>query len=356
MTSILLKLVFNSRALLNEIDFAHNPKQGTVAFSANNGGGMLMTSAATYNRNAQGTIWNLSDLPAKSSLYQILLKGDLDHNVRLGPAEADQVDWDSFSNAVKDFQTERSIHPQDGKLGPATLHELRECYRSPSDQADALASLGNLAFRPAAVPVSPPPGSPLTGGTPEEKSVCSLWNKYGAAIYHQAQTHGLPVETALAVFFVESQMAYHPATGLIIIRFEPRIFQKYAGQSVTYTRGGQGEEWQNLGRAYDLDADAALLSTSYGLPQLMGFNWQVTRHPDVRAMVLAFQNSCEEQVAGFFGFVEHNSLVRYIRAADWRGFTKYYNGPGNIDVYSGKLTRALMVVNSLKATGARFVV
>jgi hypothetical protein len=88
----------------------------------------------------------------------------------------------------------------------------------------------------------------------------------------------------------------------------------------------------------------------------MGFNWQVTSHPDVRAMVLAFQDSCVEQVAGFFGFVEKNGLVRYIANADWRGFTRRYNGPGNVDDYSGKLIRALKVVSAMQANGARFVV
>jgi hypothetical protein len=215
--------------------------------------------------------------------------------------------------------------------------------------------LGDLVFRPAAVPVSEPPGPPLVGRTPEEKSVCNLWNRYGAAIYWQAQAYRLPVATALAVFLVESKTAYDPRTGLVIIRFEPHIFRRKAGQRVAYSRGGQQHEWRNLARAYDLDPEAALLSTSYGLPQLMGFNWQVTRNPSVKAMVLAFQDSCEEQVDGFFAFVEQNGLGRYILNADWRNFTRRYNGPGNVAVYSDRLRRALTVVNSLQEDGARLV-
>jgi hypothetical protein len=72
-------------------------------------------------------------------------------------------------------------------------------------------------------------------------------------------------------------------------------------------------------------------------------------------MVLAFQDSCEEQVAGFFNFVEQNGLVRFILSADWRGFTRRYNGPGNVEVYAGKLIQALKVVNTLKEAGARLV-
>jgi hypothetical protein len=315
-----------------------------------------MVSAATYNRQAWGKIWNLPDLPEECPVYEILLRGDLDGDLTLEPDELDKIDWMAFSEAVGDFQERKGLAPRDAKLGPVTLRRLRESYGVAPARSEVLTRLGEMEFRPAAVPVSEPPGPPLAGRTPEERSVASLWNRYGAAIYRQAQANRLPVETALAVFCVESNLAYDPRTGLVIIRFEPHIFRRKAGQEIAFRRGGQPAEWRNLSQAFALDADAALLSTSYGLPQLMGFNWQVTRHPDVQAMVLAFQDSCEEQVAGFFNFVEQNSLNRYILNADWRGFTRRYNGPGNVDVYSGRLIRALKVVKTLKEDGARLVV
>jgi hypothetical protein len=314
-----------------------------------------MVSAATYNRQAWGKIWNLHDLPGECPGYRILLQGDLDGDLSLEPGELDKIDWIAFSEAVGDFQEREGLAPRDSKLGPVTLKRLRESYGVAPARSAVLKRLGELEFRPAAVPVSEPPGPPLMGRTPEERSVAGLWNRYGAAIHRQAQACRLPVETALAVFLVESNLAYDPRTGLVIIRFEPHIFRRKAGQEVAFSRGGQQAEWRNLSQAFDLDADAALMSTSYGLPQLMGFNWQVTRHLSVRAMVLAFQDSCDEQVAGFFNFVEQNGLVRYILNADWRGFTRRYNGPGNVDVYSGRLIRALKVVNTLKEDGARLV-
>jgi hypothetical protein len=314
-----------------------------------------MVSAAAYNRNGFGQIWNLKDLPVEYPGYQIILQGDPDHDLAIEPGDLDDIDWVAFSATVGDFQERQDIVPRDSKLGPVTLRRLREFYEVPGARADILKKLGDLVFRPAAVPVSEPPGPPLVGRTPEEKSICNLWNRYGAAIYRQAQAYRLPVATALAVFLVESKTAYDPRTGLVIIRFEPHIFRRKAGQRVAYSPGGQQHEWRNLARAYDLDPEAALLSTSYGLPQLMGFNWQVTRHPSVKAMVLAFQDSCEEQVAGFFAFVEQNGLGRYILNADWRNFTRCYNGPGNVAVYSDRLRRALTVVNSLQEDGARFV-
>jgi len=214
----------------------------------------------------------------------------------------------------------------------------------------------DFVLRPAEVPVSPPPGPPLAGRTPEEQRVCNLWNRYGGAIARCAADCGISAESALAVFYVESGQAYDPSTGLLIIRFEPHIFEKKAGQEIAVTRQGQKAEWQNLEAAYQLDPEAAVLSCSYGLPQLMGFNWQVTRHPGVKEMILAFQNSCEKQVAGFFGFVEKNGLLPVIQRKDWRAFTKRYNGPGNVEEYSGRLIQALKVVKTLQGRGAGFEV
>jgi hypothetical protein len=314
-----------------------------------------MGSAATYNRKVYGQIWTLRDLPVEYPGYRIILQGDPDEDLAIEPGDLDNIDWVAFSATVRDFQEQQDIVPRDAKLGPVTLRRLREFYGVPGARTDVLTRLGDLVFRPAAAPVSEPPGPPLVGRTPEEKSIGNLWNRYGAAIYRQAQAYRLPVATALAVFQVESGTAYDPRTGLVIIRFEPQIFRRKAGQPVACSRGGQPQEWRNLARAYDLDPEATLLSTSYGLPQLMGFNWQVTRHPSVEAMVLAFQDSCQEQVAGFFAFVDQNGLRRYILNADWRTFTRRYNGPGNVAVYSNRLRRALAAVSSLQENGARLV-
>jgi hypothetical protein len=312
-----------------------------------------MSSPATYNRNAVGKHWHIIDIPSEWQGYPILLKGDLDSNQILDERELDSIDWIAFSEAVEDFQKMTGIALTDGKLGPKTLKHLQDQYALPSQ--DVLMKVGDdLVFKPSETPVSEPPGSEITGRNAEEKRICRLWNRYGKAIGRQALANGLSTDSALAVFSVESGSAYDPATGLLIIRYEPHIFTRRSGRDVPWKRGGQRQEWRSFSRAYDVDKEAALSSCSYGLPQLMGFNWRVTEHTSPKAMVLAFQRSCEEQIAGFFGFVEANNLLRYIKAANWRAFTRAYNGPGNVDIYSGRLIRALKVIDSLKADGASF--
>jgi hypothetical protein len=327
-----------------------------------------MSSPATFNRNAIGRFWNLSDIPAEWGGFQILMRGDTDQDHVIGPNELDGIDWIAFSEAVGDFQklAKMKAADQDSKLGQGTLKILKSFFdkhnpavtTTPSQPATApgvLREFGDFVFRAASAPVCQPTGPRLVGQTPEERVICNLWNNYGKTIAEQATALGIPVESALGIFFVESKQAYDLSTGLVLLRYEPHIFRRKSGRDVPAKRGGQKAEWDNFGRAYAAHPEAALLSCSYGLSQLMGFNFSVTRHPNVREMVTAFQDSCSEQVAGFFGFVKKNNLVKAIKNQDWRTFARVYNGTGAVDDYSGKLNRAMKVVASLKQDGARFV-
>ncbi|MBT0652878.1 N-acetylmuramidase domain-containing protein [Geomobilimonas luticola] len=313
-----------------------------------------MPSPATYNRSAIGTLWNLRDIPVEWPGYAILLKGDRDNDLAIEPDELDGVDWIAFSEAVGDVQEEAGVKDPDSKLGPNTLKLLRKKYGEKPSAGTVLKTVGDLVLKKSREPVAPPAGPELVGRNDEERRICSLWNRYGAAIGGQASQYGIPVESALAVFCVESGTAYDPGAGLVIIRFEPHIFRKHAGKEVVWGRGGQKTEWRNFETAFGVNPEAALLATSYGLPQLMGFNTWVTRFKSAREMVLAFQDSCTEQVAGFFGFVTKNRLERYIVDRDWRSFARRYNGPANVDDYSCKLNRAMKVIVSLQQDGATF--
>jgi hypothetical protein len=329
-----------------------------------------MASPATFNRNAIGRLWNLSDIPAEWVGFQILLGGDTDQNLVIDQDEADRIDWIAFSEAVGDFQklAKMSLADRDSKLGQGTLKQLQKFFGASDASVDAgdaniaggesaakvLREFGDLSVFAATTPVSQPPGPPLTGRTLEERVVCRMWNDYGASIKQEAEALGIPTESALGVFFVESKQAYDLATGLIIIRYEPHIFRRKSGKDVPAKRAGQNAEWDNFARAFDVHQEAALLSCSYGLPQLMGFNFGVTKHGNARDMFLAFQDSCSEQVQGFFGFVRKNNITKAIKNKDWRAFASVYNGPGAVDDYSGKLNRAMKVIDSLKQDGARF--
>lgn len=331
-----------------------------------------MPSPATFNRNAFGRLWNVVDLPVEWVGHRILMRGDANHDLIIELDEIDRIDWIAFSEAVTDFQKQARMKAaeQDGKLGKTTLSLLRRFHARPTAEngsgkpetdsenevnADTvLRQFSDFILRRATAPVCQPKTSVPAGHTPEERSVCFMWNSYGGAIAEQAAELKIPVESALGVFYVESKKAFDPVTGLVILRYEPHVFRRKSMRDIPAKRGGQSHEWLNFERAYDVHPEAALLACSYGLPQLMGFNFGVTRHKSPRDMVLAFQDSCSEQVAGFFAFVKANKLAKSIIAKDWRAFARVYNGPSAVDDYSGKLNRAMNVISSLKQDGAEF--
>lgn len=307
-----------------------------------------------YNQQSLGRRWHLIDLPIAWPGYQIIATTDVDDNLVIDHLEESYVDWFAFTQCVTQFQQEHSLTPIDGKLGPNTLKTLQRYYnremapsgQHSSNEQPSLITLGpDFSLLPATHPTAEPNFLLPSSAHPTEQSIVNLWNHYGGAIIKAAKSFKLSIKTCLAVFQVESKKAYDPATGLILIRFEPHIFKRYTGKNVAALHKNQSNEWHSLQEAYALDAEAALLSTSYGLPQLMGFNWKVTTFNSVKEMVLAYQDDCEQQVLGFFEFVSKNNLISAIKDQHWAKFVSGYNGPGNVPVYTQRLNRAMQVVN-----------
>lgn len=324
-------------------------------------------SPLVYNQNALGSFWHLFDLPVQWPGYDILAFADFNRNQDLDDEESRHIDWFAFTQCVIDFQKDQRLTPADGKLGPNTLLKLQAFYtelhtnpttRQPSGHAKpVLMSLaGTLDFFAPSTPTAAPKHLIPLSSNPQEASIARLWNRYGAAIGRCAKQHDLSVDRALAVFQVESKQAYDLATGLVLIRFETHIFKRYTQRSIANAHRNQAEEWQALQQASSHNLEAALLSTSFGLPQLMGFNWQYTRHSSVENMVLAFQDSCEAQVNGFFDFIVKQDLLGHLKKSNWSEFVRRYNGPGNVADYTSKLTKALALVSYLEQDGAEWVV
>ena len=247
----------------------------------------------------------------------------------------------------------RQTGPNRNPAGPEKSL-CRPQKHSPDTPGQVLYRLGPLDF-PTPETTRAAPTNQITGRKSRERRIAKTWNNYGAEIARQAALEDIPTEAALAVFCVEAGGQSHdPETNLVIIRYEPHIFKRKTGQESPAARGNQTHEWQNLTQAAQIDLQAAIWSTSWGLPQLMGFNYQVTRHQTPEAMAQAFQRSSTEQIKGFFDFIRENNLTQYIREKSWRSFTRQYNGPGQIDVYSSILTNYIKDMQTLKQRGATF--
>lgn len=94
-----------------------------------------------------------------------------------------------------------------------------------------------------------------------------------------------------------------------------------------YSGSLQGE-WRRLDAACLLDRTAALQSASWGMFQLMGFNYAYAGFPDVEAFVAAHHAGAEEQVRAFARFISRPPFLAALRRRNWARFAAAYNGPG----------------------------
>ena len=168
---------------------------------------------------------------------------------------------------------------------------------------------------------------------------------------------GLEVEVIKAVTRVESNGSGFTSDSRPIIRFEAHIFSstKY-GTNHFYDKlfptisvlkrnnslvqggdAGQKREYDRLIQAMALDSDAALKSTSWGLFQIMGFNYQTAGFNSVGSMIKAMYKSEGEQLKAFASFISKNNLVKYLKKDqhDWTGFALHYNGTDSDGEVSG---------------------
>jgi hypothetical protein len=141
-----------------------------------------------------------------------------------------------------------------------------------------------------------------------------------------------------AVIAVETSGCGFLPDGRTKILFERHVFSKrtggrydarYPDLSNPIAGGylGDAGEYTRLKRAIGLDREAALLSTSWGLGQVMGYNAKYAGHPSVGAMVEAFGASESAQVVGMAEFIKSQGLAPALQAHDWARFARGYNGP-----------------------------
>lgn len=110
-------------------------------------------------------------------------------------------------------------------------------------------------------------------------------------------------------------------------------------------KGGQAE-YLRLARAMELDRDAALQSASWGMFQVMGFNWEPLGYASVEEFVALMKSGEAAHLDSFVRYIRANKMeadFRRIsdREADCTPFALGYNGAEqNVNDYDGKIARA----------------
>lgn len=153
---------------------------------------------------------------------------------------------------------------------------------------------------------------------------------------------GCEVEAIQAVAEVEvgNKSAFAP-NGRPTILFEPHIFSRRTNRqfdashpnisyptwdATKYPRTQDGR-WAQLREAYLLNPEEAVASASWGMFQIMGFNFAACGFANAKEFVAEMSKSEVKQLAAFAAFVRTNNLADELANKDWAGFARRYNGP-----------------------------
>ena len=168
------------------------------------------------------------------------------------------------------------------------------------------------------------------------------------------------VETIRAVWEVECGGRPFRADGSLTRRFEPHHMPGANSTWRDSLRLSFAEREAAFAAAWAAEPDAALRATSWGGPQIMGFNVADTWYLTVEQMVRAMAETEFAQINAFALLVRSWGLDKALRAQDWRTFARHYNGPGQVTTYAGRMEAAYRriagaaspVVLRVGATGA----
>lgn len=116
----------------------------------------------------------------------------------------------------------------------------------------------------------------------------------------------------------------------------------YSKWAKGHYKGGMGE-YDRLNRAIAINEIAAKASASWGLFQIMGFNYAACGCKSVKEFVYMMSASEGSQLDLFTAFLKTNGWDKYLRTRDWAGFAKNYNGPQYAqNKYDEKLQKAYL--------------
>lgn len=177
-------------------------------------------------------------------------------------------------------------------------------------------------------------------------------------LYNYALQNNLDYLLLLAILLVESRNKGFKSNGDLVLRFELHIFKKYFVKTVDtklafaqffnvynqYHYAFLYNKWIEY-HQNDLEMEAfilakilheeyALLSTSYGVPQIMGFNHSLVGFDNAYKLYNYMLQSEVNHYHVFILFLENRNIIHYIREYNFDRIAELYNGTGNIQVYS----------------------
>lgn len=165
------------------------------------------------------------------------------------------------------------------------------------------------------------------------KKIQSLAVKYEAC--------RIDVEPEALAAFVEVESGgkgFDETTGRIIIQFEPswfRKFEPYAPSGAWNVNGveQQAKEWIAFNDAWKISPQSAMLATSIGLGQIMGFHWKRLGYSSVGEMWDDAKSGEDRQIYQMAEFIRTDpTLIDAIKRKDWHTIAVRYNGAGYMKI------------------------
>ncbi len=111
-------------------------------------------------------------------------------------------------------------------------------------------------------------------------------------------------------------------------------------------RGGIGE-YERLEKARQIHREAADASASWGMFQIMGFNYASCEEKSVESFVSAMCESERKQLILSGRFIRRSGMLDALQKKDWAEFARRYNGPSySQNHYDDKLAKAYVKFTS----------
>ncbi|MFC6297211.1 DUF3380 domain-containing protein [Pseudomonas sp. CCM 7893] len=180
--------------------------------------------------------------------------------------------------------------------------------------------------------------------------------------------NGISVNIIKAFATVESggRSGFGPAK-LPVIAFEGHLFRKYtkhkydqthpllsypylkkAGPQWQANNKDQTKAWETMATAFGLDQEAALMSASWGMFQIMGFNFSTCGYKTVFEFTAAMKINAGNQLKAFVGFCSKSSaLIKAMKNKDYAAMALNYNGKDYGD-YDSRIKKAYEALEGKK--------
>lgn len=145
------------------------------------------------------------------------------------------------------------------------------------------------------------------------------------------------VPTLRAVLAVETANRGFFADGRPVILFERHVFSRLSERKFdavapdvsNVTSGGYLGDVREYGRLYkaaQLDSDVAAQACSWGIGQIMGFNYAKCGEKSLLGFLLAMHNNEDVQLQLMAQFIISAGAHIDLKNRNWAGFAKLYNG------------------------------